>query len=297
MLCGFNPQAPADDTLLVGRVTDAMGCIRATLVNYACHPTTLGPENRAISPDYIGAMRETIQQATGAPAIFLQGASGDLAPRYQYVADPGVADAHGRQLGFAALATLNGMEPPGVELRFAKPIHSGAELAYWRRAPRKSSQTLEALETHVELPVKEWFSAADLEQQYVSATDRVEKERLRRRRTVLESLGGRSTFRLPVTTWRIGDAVLVGSCCESYSILQQRLRRQFSHSTIVCMNLINGSIGYLPPAELYDTITYTVWQTPFDAGSLEAVIDAMAAAIESVSCRQLEAAPCEGVPG
>ena len=45
------------------------------------------------------------------------------------------------------------------------------------------------------------------------------------------------------------------------------------------MNLINGSIGYLPPADLYDTDVYPVWQTPFDRGSLEATIEAMTAAI------------------
>lgn len=33
------------------------------------------------------------------------------------------------------------------------------------------------------------------------------------------------------------------------------------------MNLINGSIGYVPPIELYDQDVYTVWQAPFDRGS------------------------------
>ncbi|MCP4890890.1 MAG: alkaline ceramidase, partial [Planctomycetaceae bacterium] len=66
VVCGFNPDTKADDTLLVGRVTDRAGKLRATLTNYACHPTTLAWDNRAISPDYVGAMRETIEQATGA---------------------------------------------------------------------------------------------------------------------------------------------------------------------------------------------------------------------------------------
>ena len=39
--CGYNPDAPADDTLLVARVTGEDGELRATLFNYACHPTTL----------------------------------------------------------------------------------------------------------------------------------------------------------------------------------------------------------------------------------------------------------------
>jgi len=37
----FNPDGPSDDTVLVGRITDAKGKIIATLVNYACHPVSL----------------------------------------------------------------------------------------------------------------------------------------------------------------------------------------------------------------------------------------------------------------
>ena len=75
VVCGFNPAGDPDDMLLLGRVTDMTGRIRGTLVNYACHPTTLAWDNKAISPDYVGAMRETIQQASDAPAIFMLGAN------------------------------------------------------------------------------------------------------------------------------------------------------------------------------------------------------------------------------
>ena len=43
---GYNPDAAADDTLVVARVTGEDGELRATLFNYACHPTTLAWENR-----------------------------------------------------------------------------------------------------------------------------------------------------------------------------------------------------------------------------------------------------------
>jgi len=41
-VCGLNLLAKADDTLLVGRVTDRTGKVTATIVNYACHPVSLG---------------------------------------------------------------------------------------------------------------------------------------------------------------------------------------------------------------------------------------------------------------
>jgi hypothetical protein len=280
--CGYNPDGNPDDALLVGRITDARGQIRATLVHYACHPTTLAWENEAISPDYVGAMRETVQQATNTPTLFLLGACGELAPRYQYVGDPEVADRHGRTLGFAALATLHAMEPPGDQLSYAGVCESGAPLAVWKHEPRESSHQLRAIRASVALPLKDWPSADELEKQRRECTDRAFEERLRRKLNIRLGIGDGSSFELPIHAWRVGDAVLVGSCCEGYSILQRELRRRFPDTTILCMNLINGSIGYLPPMELYDADVYTVWQTPFDRGSLERLLESMTQAVRDV---------------
>ena len=90
-VCGFDPTKHADDTLLAARVTGDDRCTLATIVNYACHPTTLAWENKLVSPDWPGTMRDVIEQATGAPCLFLQGASGELGPREGYVGDVAVA--------------------------------------------------------------------------------------------------------------------------------------------------------------------------------------------------------------
>ncbi len=282
IVCGFHPDAVADDTLLLGRISDAGQAVRATLVNYACHPTTLAWENTAISPDYIGAMRETMEAATGGTALFLQGASGDLAPRHQYVGDSRVADAHGKQLGFAGLATLHDMEPAATALTYTGVMESGAPLAVWRHQPCDVPGVLRAVERIVDLEIKDWPSADELEQQRAACTDRALEERLRRKRDIRRSLGDGKTFALPIHAWRMGEAVLIGTCCEAYSILQQELRSRFPNNAIVCMNLINGSIGYLPPAELYDVDVYPVWQTPFARGSLERLLEAMSQVIEEI---------------
>jgi hypothetical protein len=71
IVCGYNPDGKPDDTLLVGRLTNVAGKTLATLVNYACHPTTLAWENKAISPDYPGAMRKNDRAGhSGAGNIF-----------------------------------------------------------------------------------------------------------------------------------------------------------------------------------------------------------------------------------
>ena len=283
-VCGFDPGAPADDTLLVGRVSDATsGQAIATIVNYACHPTTLAWDNRQISPDYLGAMRETIEQGqVGGLTLFAQGASGELSPRYQYVGDPAVADAHGRELGHAVLATLAGMEPPGEHLVYDGVRESGAPLAVWRREKTALSTDLKAVRIMVDLPLKDWPSAAQLEREFAATSDRVTQERLRRKISIRRGLGDGETFAFPVWIWKIGDALLAANMAEAYSQIQQQLRAAFPDTAVAYLNLANGSIGYLPPADLYDEDLYQVWQTPFDRGSLERLESATAAAFRTV---------------
>src|SRR6185437_3271378 len=108
------------------RMTDASGRPLATLVNYACHPTTLAWENTLLSPDYVGAMRETVERDLGVPAVFAQGASGDLGPRHGFVGDTAIADQNGRQLGYAALSALALLGPPATDFRYRGPVISGA---------------------------------------------------------------------------------------------------------------------------------------------------------------------------
>lgn len=282
LICGWNPDETADDTLVVGRISDLEGALQAVIVNYACHPTTLAWENTAVSPDYPGAMRETIQKTLGVPALFMQGASGELAPRYQYVGDPAVADRHGRQLAYATLATLENMEPPGTRLEYQGVMESGAPLAVWKHAMVTPVSLLKHKKFTVEMPLKDWPTADELEQQRQACTDRALEERLRRRRNIRRGIGDGDMLELPIWVWRMGDTILVGSPTESYSILQRTLRERFPERTIVCLNLINGTTGYLTPEELYDLDLYQVWQTPFARGGLEKLIAGMTEAIQEI---------------
>src|ERR1700754_2071413 len=141
----------ADDTVVVGRVTTTGGAPLATVVNYACHPTTLAWQNTLSSPDYVGAMRETVGRHTaGAPCLFLLGAAGDHAPREQYVGDLDLPDRHGRALGHAVVAALETLPPAGHALEFSAAVESGAPLAPWRPVRRALSGGIEAAVAEVE---------------------------------------------------------------------------------------------------------------------------------------------------
>jgi hypothetical protein len=284
-LTGYNPDAAADDTLLVGRITAGDGSPLATLVNYACHPTTLAWENTLISPDYIGAMRELIEAHTGgALCLFMQGASGDLAPREQYTADVAVADRHGRTLGWACLAMLDAMPSPGMRLCFDSVVESGAPLAVWREAPWSPPNDLAAVQSTVALPLKpDLQSLAEIEAQLACTDDPVMLERLRRRWGVRRIVGDGNAWAMPIYAWRVGDALLVAQPNEAYSWFQQELRRRFAPTTLAVLNLSNGSCGYLAPAALYAEDIYAVWQSPFAVGGLETLVERATAVLATMN--------------
>ncbi|MEO6000658.1 MAG: hypothetical protein ABIN89_27670 [Chitinophagaceae bacterium] len=266
---GYNPEISADDTLLVGRVTDSQDQVIATIVNYACHPTTLAWENRLISPDYVGSMRDIVQHQTNAPCLFLQGASGDLAPIEQYVGFTGLAEKYGRQLGFDVLATLEAMLLPKHQLSFSKVIESGAPLAIWEQSEYQPSDTLSIKLVEIQLPLKALPSLPDIEQQLVLCEDRVLKERLRRQRGVRLAVGDGDHAGIGLWIWRLGDSFLLGQPNEAYSQFQGELRRQLAPYAVGVINIANGHIGYLAPEAFYDKDIYSVWQSPFASGSLE----------------------------
>src|SRR5437762_3386288 len=69
---------PVDDEVGILRIDDDRGQTRAVLMNYACHPTVLGPDNLLASADFPGAAIDRIEAARGAFALFVNGAEGDV---------------------------------------------------------------------------------------------------------------------------------------------------------------------------------------------------------------------------
>src|ERR1051325_3589958 len=69
-----------DPQLGVLRVDDLDGRTRALCLNYACHPTVLGPDNLRITADFPGfaVTRATQRIGQGGFAMFLNGASGNI---------------------------------------------------------------------------------------------------------------------------------------------------------------------------------------------------------------------------
>jgi neutral ceramidase len=125
------PAAPVDPSVWVMRIDDLKGKPIAILVNYACHPVVLGPDNLKYSADFVSAMASTVETAFDSAALgfFLQGADGDINPYYATTSlgDGAIEkrDWTGEQLGKEAVRLANAVRtevPRNPTIDFAEDV-------------------------------------------------------------------------------------------------------------------------------------------------------------------------------
>jgi neutral ceramidase len=92
-----------DPAVLLGVVARPDGTREALLVNFGCHPVTLGPSSLEISPDYPGYLKDTLERGGAAKtAIFLLAGAGNINPRVCIR----TGDAYPRLMGEALAASI-----------------------------------------------------------------------------------------------------------------------------------------------------------------------------------------------
>ena len=121
------PSHPLDPTVSAIVVKDAEGKTRAVLVDYACHPSVLGPDNVQYSADYPGAMKRYVEaRLPGAMCLFVQGGAGDINPYRdkEPVAGQGfqAVEEMGQELGKTVVSILGRARAISGPLRTATEI-------------------------------------------------------------------------------------------------------------------------------------------------------------------------------
>ncbi len=297
--CGFNPAVEWNLPLTVIRAADAAGNMRAVVVNYPCHPTTLAWENDKISPDYIGTLRETVERATGVPCLFLLAPTGDIGPRNGYVGETRIAESNGRQVGYAALSALESLPAPATDFHYRGPKLSGATLGIWRYEAqstdrKRQTEIFRHRRLAVEVPYREDLpTVAQAEAQLAqllrdeeaatrdndqprAAELRTLAERCRRLLERIRPLPPAPLYPLWAEVMQLGDAFFIAVEGEPYHWLQQSLMERFRGTQLLFAVLANGTKpSYLPTREAYAKPLYQVEVTLLAPGCLEALAAAL----------------------
>jgi hypothetical protein len=274
MAVAFSPDVSADDTLVIGRLVNSKGNVIGVIANYACHATTLAWQNKSISPDFVGRARELVQDHIKAPMLFLQGASGDLAPRNQYSTDTNLADKNGEVLGYSIIATLQNMQSPSSELRWAGVVESGALLGVWEES--KIDQLTIQNENRIELDVKVKYlkTLEELRSEWAGVDKSALEERLLRAERLRIGYRSGENARHPIWIWQWGQVIFIAHAGEAYSYLQIELRKRNPEKIIIVMNLTNyPGMYYLPTRKAYEHLTYPAQVTIIAEGSLESIVE------------------------
>jgi hypothetical protein len=224
-----------------------------------------------------------------------------LGPRDGYVGDVKIADANGRQVGFAALAALESLPPPRTQHVYAGPVTSGATLGTWRHEPCEPVIRASLGDHCVRLPyradlpkleaTREQLARRQSEEAAARAAGdesrlrdcRAQVERMTRQIARLESLPAGEAFPYRFQLLELGDAFWLFCPGELYQLFQTTLRSRFPGHPLVIATVANDwQPGYIPAADAYGKGIYQEAISPLAPGGLELLIEAASREIGNV---------------
>jgi hypothetical protein len=221
----------------------------ATLVNYACHGTVLGPDNLLVSADWIGAMRQEVEAQLGGLTLFLQGATADINPdmywedaqAFEMVAEQGLSVAK------AVLAAVKAGRKP-LQVR---PL-TIERTAVWMptetpakrdRPPKNYRKPLLAM---AKLPgFLGIFADLLLDRRYPW-------------KAMIEARDGFWSVPMRINALRIGELALVTYAAETFTEIGMKIKEVSPASQTLFASVSDGCISYLHTADSHDEGGYEV---------------------------------------
>ncbi len=253
----------------------------ATLVNYACHGTVLGPDNLLVSADWIGAMRSRVESTLGGQVLFMQGAAANLNPdmywedarAFEMVAE------QGERVAEAVLAAIQaGSRPLGglpLSLERALAWMPTETAATTKRPPRNYGKGLLTL---AKLPGWMAFLADPLLNQRYPWKSRIEARE------------GYWSVPMRVNGLRIGELTLVTFAAETFTEIGLSVKTMAAGKPVLFASLTDGCISYLHTAASHPEGGYEVDTAPLAyryPGRLKAECDGIALQVVRDMIRRL----------
>jgi neutral ceramidase len=299
LFTGRNWDGFVDREVGIVAINDHDGNPIATLLNYTCHPTILGPANKLLSPDYPGYARKVVEQYAGGLCLFLQGAAGNCGPTHGFVGEREVAEWLGTRLGLEAAKVRLETDPVPRKERLVEVVPSGADLGmYEDDATGEPDDTLRVVNTSVELPVGQFPDVAEAQAEFdrivgvlnetrENGTEAEIKEAVKnakRQGFVLNNAQrtDNGPMSMPIQAMRIGPAALVGIPVEAFSEIGSAVKQASPAGQTLFSGYSNGYLGYMPMADNFEEGGYEVTTTPMAAGAAEETIAACNDAVSAL---------------
>lgn len=244
-----NPDGHVDPELRVVRFdTAGAGASQpvATIVSYACHPSSLESTVRSVSADFPGVLRDELERETGARVLFLQGAAGDIDPP-QKQPDWKRPQAIGSALAAAAVRARERavmmLDAPlaGRRARVSLPRRGAASVG----EAEAELDALRAVRDRVDPgdPARWWRELKVSEAEAVAAAWRE---------------GRAPTIDAEVSAVRVGDIALAFVPCELFSELGVAITQRSPAAVTVVAGYTDGALWYVPTRSAFDEGGYEV---------------------------------------
>lgn len=262
------------DTMLpVMEIAADAGRTLATLVSYACHPVVLGADNRLWTADYPFFVRDTLETARDAAALFLTGCCGDVNTGHSAHASL-TLDANAERSYEAAERIGKTVAARALDAELATTSGPAA------KASRDVALGFERLETQpLETLAAQWRTEAAEADPVRSAllgvwaawAERGEPDDL---------AAIRRTCRVSALRWGAVEIIALPGEIFAETALTIRERIGNPHAFVVCF--ADDNPGYIPPAsefihggyEVEEAHRYYAMPATFAKGSAEKLADA-----------------------
>lgn len=234
---GMNPDGPVDRAIGMLRLEKADGTLLALIANYAIHGTVMSGQNLEISGDAPGVVSGYVEQKTGAPLLFINGAAGNIAPIYSVYPNPQA----GRLNQFKAMLG-------------EKIIEANKTIA-----PGTSDVTLQYGGITVETPRKKELGwPADLGK-YTRTTKT-----------------GENLVKLPVRFLKINDEIAIWSApLELFCEISNEVRSRSPFPYTFYFGYTNGWLGYLLAEDEIPYGGYETTVSPYAPGAAKNLTEAV----------------------
>ncbi len=269
---------PLDDRVTVVRFDDARGGPLATLLNYGCHPTTLGPNNTLYSADYPGVLCRELESSIGGLAVFTTGPQGDVNPGGYSPEGSMVgvvvpwrtyesAERYGRALAVTAKAVYETLRPMPADRVWA--TSEVIELTRKRLPERVAARRAADLAAAAATAVREADLSADATHHALVAA------------AYAELVAGQaaaddrdSPVSVRISGIGFGPFTQVGVQGELFVALGRRIRDQLGEATTCIAALCDGTVGYIPTDDAFTQGGYEPNASVLEAGQGERLAEA-----------------------